>query len=145
MRFDGPSFNSADRDLLRAVKQGRFGSLFAELPLIGRDRQPPAVKLIYKLGLQLYGLMPESVLSDLLIDNDVRVVLQRDYLVAVCSTLAHRYLQTGRAYYSPYRPVLELDGIRKFVAFTRNAIRQVYNLCVPQWRTYIGHEDAFEG
>ncbi len=95
--------------------------------------------LMFSMGDYILSRMPSNIIQSYLPFSSIFIfpgTPRSTSILVRMQTLCAAQTAGGTAYFSPYRPTLDIDGRRWVVAFSDHAVRQLCERMDPDWRTY---------
>ncbi|KKL92031.1 hypothetical protein LCGC14_1888760 [marine sediment metagenome] len=107
---------------------------------------PTATTLLCSMGDYILSQLPSSTIDGYLPFSDISTLPGQphdtSFLVEMRSLCTAKTAH-GTAYFSPYKPTLEIGGHRLIVAFSDHAVRRICERTVREWKVYPNQVYAF--
>ena len=149
---DAAVFPEWHRELYQTLKRGGTRAMRDQLltmKLVAAEAGQavgsiPDLEFAFTLGQTVLSRIPECARDRYLPLNDFTVVPERQHILVIVRSLLKAKGSGGTIYYSRRKPTLEIDGVRKIVAFSKHAIDRICERIKPRWKTsYAALGDIF--
>ena len=139
---DRKVFRPAETGFLKLAKK-KPGEVFSALVAGAKVGNPFAVHFSSFVGQAVFDLIPGDQLRQWIPFHDVQFLPVGNEIVVTFRSLEQTRGPGGTVYFSRHRPVLEIDGQEKVVAWSRHAITRTCERLAPRWDRYLGLGDVF--
>jgi hypothetical protein len=140
---DRTLFDSAETKFMKLMKR-KPGFVIPALVNGLVHQNPIAFRLATMVGTRVFSRIDPEQLREWIPFNDVRFDMAGEKIVVVFRSLEHHKTRAGTIYFSPFRPVVNINGNDLTVGWSRHAIERICERLVPHWDSYFGLGDVFE-